>query len=393
MDATFWVLMVVAHLGALDVLIFHAWQGRVPFRKESQTESTLHAIRHIAYGLQFLWLPNLVFHGWALLLLIPLYVIDLLSAWTDVLVERDSREAVGGLQQGEYFLHIVLSFLVGAYAMSLFHHVPTWWNQPTAITGTSLDIPGWAGLYMTFMGITAVLLGVWGLLPDGLLKLMGLHREGIERFIPAPLPPETPRRIVTEVVLQAEPTAIWEHTIRAENHVQWDLRFDQIDYLSEPNSGARETELLYTTRLIPGLTIRGTGAYRNTAHLKASTFRFDSDDPKSLLTQGKGVWTYLPQPDGTTLLRSVYTYKARFGWPGAWFDHLIFRPVLSLATEWSFETLRLWMDEQDFDPSTRDRGSFLSFAIPRLLGSAVPHLPVARGWIGTGTLEERRGMG
>ena len=51
MVTAFWILLVVAHLGALDVLVCHAWQAKVPFRASSRTEARLHAVRHIAYGL------------------------------------------------------------------------------------------------------------------------------------------------------------------------------------------------------------------------------------------------------------------------------------------------------------------------------------------------------
>ena len=391
MVTAFWILLVVAHLGALDVLVFHAWQAKVPFRASSRTEARLHAVRHIAYGLQFLWIAHLQWHGWALLLLLPLYVVDVLAAWTDVWVENDSRAEVGGLQRGEYLLHIILSFLVGGYAMAVAQAATGWWHEPTAILWAAPAVPELARTYMTVMGASAIGLGLWDFMPDHWLAFLALDRKRLGEHVPSPMPLKTPKRIVTEVVLKANAQDVWDRTIDAANHVQWDLRFDEIQYLSQPSADDETRELLYITRIVPGIAIQGTGSYRNTDHLRSSAFRFDSDDPKSFMHNGKGVWTYMPQDDGTLLFRSVYDYDARFGWPGAWFDHLMFRPLLSLATEWSFETLRRWLDEPGFAPASRsDRASFVRFAIPRLLGAALPKLPFARGWVGSGTLEERR---
>ena len=40
-----------------------------------------------------------------------------------------------------------------------------------------------------------------------------------------------------------------------------------------------------------------------------------------------------------------FDYQTRFGKIGAWFDHLIFRPLFGAATAWSFDVLRLWLEK------------------------------------------------
>ena len=289
------------------------------------------------------------------------------AAWYDVWIEQESREDAGGLERGEYLLHIILSFGVGMYFLALVQGVMVWWNLPTGWEVVS-PVNIWIQGYMTLMGVTALGLGVWGLWPRS--------------------PDATPQRIVTEAILKAEPQRIWDHTVLPEAHVKWDVRFDVIRFEGEPD-GPGERRLEYITKVVPGITIHGFGSYKDTEHLRVSAFRFDSDDPRSIMHNGKGVWSYLPQPDGSTLFRSVYDYQTRFGAPGLYFDRWCFRPMLSVATEYSFETLRLWVDEGQ-DPDRRSsRLKFFLYATRRVLGRRVPPMPFARGWIGTGTLEER----
>ena len=45
---------------------------------------------------------------------------------------------------------------------------------------------------------------------------------------------------------------------------------------------------------------------------------------------------------GRRSIRTVYGYDARGGVVGRLLDRLLFRPVMRLATEWGFETLRQW---------------------------------------------------
>jgi uncharacterized protein YndB with AHSA1/START domain len=370
-ETALWLLLVIGHIGLLDVVVYHGIRAAVPLRASSQFESRVHAVRHVVYGLQFLWIANIALHGLALLWLLPLYIADMGAAWFDVWIEQDSRKDAGGLERGEYLLHIVLSFLVGMYFLALILGLIPWWSLPTAVVWQS-PVNVWVQGYMSLMGVTAVLLGAWGLWPTSA--------------------DTAPRRIVTEAILHAEPQRIWDHTVQPEAHVRWDLRFDVIRFDGQPD-GPDERRLEYITRVVPGFTIHGFGSYKDTEHLKVSAFRFDSDDWRSLMHTGKGVWSYLPRPDGSTLFRSVYDYETRFGAPGLYLDRWVFRPMLSLATEYSFETLRLWVDGGQ-DPSLRaSRVRFLAYALRRLIARRIPAVPLARGWIGSGTLEERTVVG
>src|SRR5207237_4652425 len=55
-------------------------------------------------------------------------------------------------------------------------------------------------------------------------------------------------------------------------------------------------------------------------------------------------WKYIPTADGVRFLTS-YDYRTGCGAAGALFDRLIFRPLIGWATAWSFDRLRLWLED------------------------------------------------
>jgi hypothetical protein len=73
----------------------------------------------------------------------------------------------------------------------------------------------------------------------------------------------------------------------------------------------------------------------------------------SLIREGSGYWKYIPTEHGIRFV-TWYDYRTRFGTAGAVFDRLVFRPLMGWATAWSFDRLRLWL-EQGIDPSKAAR--------------------------------------
>ncbi len=108
------------------------------------------------YNSSGFWVANFRFHGWALLLLGVLYFFDIFIAWSDVLEENQSRASQGGLPRGEYFMHIVLSLLVGFYMMATFQAVWSDGNMATAIVYSPPEVPAILRIYMTTMGVIAL---------------------------------------------------------------------------------------------------------------------------------------------------------------------------------------------------------------------------------------------
>ena len=157
--------------------------------------------------------------------------------------------------------------------------------------------------------------------------------------------------VFVETLIRAPMDAVWTHTQRPEMHERWDLRFTDIDYL--PRSGPAEPQRFrYATRLGFGIAITGDGEAVGQRDLpdgsRASALRFGSAHPLSIIREGIGYWKYVPTADGVRFLTS-YDYEPRFGRAGAAFDRFAFRPLVGWATAWSFDRLRLWL-EQGIEP-------------------------------------------
>ena len=153
--------------------------------------------------------------------------------------------------------------------------------------------------------------------------------------------------IYVEITIHDELEKIWRFTQTPELHQRWDLRFTEIQYLPRTNPDAPQ-QFLYATRVAFGLAIRGTGESVGRRTLpngeSTSALRFDSDDPKSLIRTGSGYWRYVPTSAGIRFF-TWYDYRVRFGIPGKLIDEFAFRPLMGWATAWSFDRMRLWVED------------------------------------------------
>lgn len=128
----------------------------------------------------------------------------------------------------------------------------------------------------------------------------------------------------------------------------------------------------YTTRIGFGFEVSGEGETSGERDLPAgsrsSGLRFGSDDALSIICEGSGYWKYIPTADGIRFL-TRYDYRTRWGSFGALVDRVIFRPLIGWATAWSFDRLRLWL-EQRADPADTMRQT-LVHVIARVALAAV----------------------
>jgi DoxX-like protein len=153
--------------------------------------------------------------------------------------------------------------------------------------------------------------------------------------------------IYVEILVRAPIDVLWAHTQTPAQHERWDLRFSRIDYLPKsPDTEAQRFQ--YTTRIGCGLEVSGEGETVGQRDLtdgsRFSALKFGSAEPVSIIREGSGYWKYIPTGEGIRLL-TRYDYRTRFGAAGALFDRLVFRPLLGWATAWSFDRLRLWLEE------------------------------------------------
>jgi hypothetical protein len=150
-------------------------------------------------------------------------------------------------------------------------------------------------------------------------------------------------KLTAETVIADDLNRVWQLTHTPEAHVRWDLRFTDIEPIPGTGPGAPR-RLRYATRIGGGLTIEGWGETVGQPDQRGSALRFGSADPRSLIREGSGCWIYREEPGGVRF-STVYDYAARFGVAGRLLDRLMFRPLMVWATRWSFDRLRLWIEE------------------------------------------------
>jgi len=153
--------------------------------------------------------------------------------------------------------------------------------------------------------------------------------------------------IYVETFIRSDLDEVWRLTQTPDVHQRWDLRFTSIKYL--PRESLNVPQLfLYVTRLGPGLAIIGTGesvGERIGADGNASSaLKFGSEQWWSVIRIGSGYWRYIPIAGGLRFL-TWYDYEVRFGWVGRVVNACVLRPGMGWATAWSFDRLRLWVEE------------------------------------------------
>jgi hypothetical protein len=312
------LLLCIALLGAFDVFFFHRHTCHLSERAESRVEAWIHVARGAVYALQLSLVPNVRFEGRAYAVFVALFVADVVIAVADILVEPASRRGIGGLPPGEYLMHIVLSVLVGAMLHALIAATWGWPSLPTAIR----VVP--AAPAALRMALGALALGC--VLESGVAAL----ELAAPRFL------FRPRPLHVTIRLRATLADVWRVTQDHVLHPTWDYRFSRITMLSdEIRTGTR---MLYEKRIL-GVTIAGWGRYKLHAPMRQSTFEFGSDDARSLIRRGVGLWRYVPLEDGIIEFRTSYDYEVRWGVIGRLIDALLFRPLMQRETERSFARL------------------------------------------------------
>lgn len=139
---------------------------------------------------------------------------------------------------------------------------------------------------------------------------------------------------------------LWKYTQTPDLHEQWDLRFTKIHYLPKSDEDAPQ-RFSYTTHIGFGLRIAGEGesvGNKEQDGARTSSLKFSSQQSLSLIREGGGFWRYVPTANGIQFL-TRYDYTTRFGIVGAWLDQWVFRPLMGWATAWSFDCLRLWLEQ------------------------------------------------
>lgn len=308
-------LALICVIGAFDIAHFHR-RARLPEDTIGRFEAGIHLIRGVVYAAQLALLPNVRFSGLAYLLLVALYLVDVAVALVDVWIEPKARAPRGGLPRGEYFAHVVLSILAGVYLTHVAWGTMGWMNEPAGIALAS----NMAWPLRVLLGVMAAVC-----LLVTLYEALDLVGHGLSE----------PPPIHVRVHVPADIRALWDLTQDHRLHPRWDHRFSRIVMLSDTIRAG--TEMRYERKVF-GLTIRGLGRYKHHRPLAQSTFEFWSDDPRSLIRRGVGVWLYRAAPGGAELWTS-YRYDVRWGGVGRVIDRFLFRPWMTRETGRSFQRL------------------------------------------------------
>jgi len=147
--------------------------------------------------------------------------------------------------------------------------------------------------------------------------------------------------LYVEVLIRADIEAVWQATQDTEQHPRWDARFSRITRIADLVGGGYRFR--YERRL-PGHVIVGTGISLGDKlradGTRTSALRFDTDDRLSPLRSGRGYWRYVSTPEGVRFITG-YDYTPGFG-RGV---DVILRPIVLWLTAWSFDRLRIWLEE------------------------------------------------
>lgn len=177
------------------------------------------------------------------------------------------------------------------------------------------------------------------------------------------------RPIYVESRIDATIDALWDATQLPGSHQRWDLRFGRITYL--PRADDEPQRFTYATTVAPGVTVAGTGESLGDRDRPDGTrwsgLRFWAADRRSIIEAGAGYWRYVPTDDGVRFL-TRYDYRPRWGRLGELVDRVIFRPLFGWATAWSFDRLRLWLEDGTPPERSRDLAVAHAAAVGGLAG-------------------------
>jgi len=177
------------------------------------------------------------------------------------------------------------------------------------------------------------------------------------------------RPIYVESRIRTSMEKLWDATQDPTEHQRWDVRFGEISYL--PRAADEPQRFTYATTLVPWFTVAGTGESLGERDRPDGTrwsgLKFWADDWRSIIDAGAGYWRYVPTDDGIRFL-TRYDYRPRWGRFGEVVDRHVIRPVFGWATAWSFDRLRLWLENGIPPEQSRNQAIAHTTAVGALAG-------------------------
>lgn len=115
MNTVLTILAVVGTVGAVDVLYFHLYRFRLYAQPGCVAEEITHLIRHLVFVALLVVCTQPATGPWPAAAAV-LFFVDIANGAIDVLLEKGSREGLGGLPSTEYLIHVLSTFGTGAAA-------------------------------------------------------------------------------------------------------------------------------------------------------------------------------------------------------------------------------------------------------------------------------------
>jgi hypothetical protein len=170
MEYALTIMIVQGVLGAFDTLYYHEYVCRLPVHgPKVGGELRLHALRDFVYGMLFLSLPFVQWHGWLAVLLGCFILLEISITIWDFNIEVIERAPLGGVANRERGLHLIMAVVYGYFLAQLVPHMIKWFGEPTGFVGQS-GIPVWIQGIGILFGVSVLLSGVRDLLASRGLK-------------------------------------------------------------------------------------------------------------------------------------------------------------------------------------------------------------------------------
>ncbi len=114
------LIMIVAPIGAIDLIYYHVVKFKLYSRPDSYVETIVHLIRGVLFSVGAFILLNYKPQGMWYWVTGLFFVLDFINSIADVSIEERSRKTLGGIPTPEYIIHTVGSTFAGAITMAYF---------------------------------------------------------------------------------------------------------------------------------------------------------------------------------------------------------------------------------------------------------------------------------
>ena len=157
MSAALYLLLIQGVIGAFDTLFYHEWKARLVARPAtSAVELRIHAARDFLYGVIFLSLPWVEWHGaWAWLLILVFLSEAVLTMW-DFAIEKRVRARLGDVFPAERVTHNAMAIVYGLIIANLFPVFVDWVSMPTGLLLGAAPAPEAVRIGLTMLGLGVI---------------------------------------------------------------------------------------------------------------------------------------------------------------------------------------------------------------------------------------------